>query len=388
MTHAGPRTGTTLSAVTEAGRKAALIGYLPIGFPSVPGSIEAMVELVRSGVDIVEVGVPYSDPGMDGPVIQRAAEAALESGVRTKDVFTAVEAIASAGGTAVVMSYWNLVLQYGVTDFARDLDAAGGGGIITPDLIPDEAHDWLAASDRYDLDRIFLAAPSSTPERLARIVEGSRGFVYAASTMGVTGVRSEVDNHARELVSRLKEAGAVLDDSGQPFGCRRRCGEEDAVEVVLLRRSQPRSCLIGDEVGGDDAAASGGGEVAGEAVDAVLEHDVPVAHDDGGAAGGSDGFDRGEDVAGAHPVVQCRLTGTLDDGSVHSGIGVRHADLDDVDAIADEFDHGLDRSLHRGEADRKVADESGLAARLSDGVEGGSCAWAGVRHTCTAPSSM
>jgi tryptophan synthase alpha chain len=208
MTHAGPRTGTTLSAVTEAGRKAALIGYLPIGFPSVPGSIEAMVELVRSGVDIVEVGVPYSDPGMDGPVIQRAAEAALESGVRTKDVFTAVEAIASAGGTAVVMSYWNLVLQYGVTDFARDLDAAGGGGIITPDLIPDEAHDWLAASDSYDLDRIFLAAPSSTPERLARIVEGSRGFVYAASTMGVTGVRSEVDVHARDLVARLREAGA------------------------------------------------------------------------------------------------------------------------------------------------------------------------------------
>ncbi|UVI34479.1 tryptophan synthase subunit alpha [Brevibacterium spongiae] len=208
MTHSGPRTGTTLDSVAEAGRKAALIGYLPVGFPSVEGSIEAMVELVRNGVDIVEVGVPYSDPGMDGPVIQRAAEAALEAGVRTKDVFRAVEAIADAGGTAVVMSYWNLVLQYGVRDFARDLDAAGGGGIITPDLIPDEAGDWLAASDEYDLDRIFLAAPSSTPERLATIVSGTRGFVYAASTMGVTGVRSEVDSHARDLVARLKEAGA------------------------------------------------------------------------------------------------------------------------------------------------------------------------------------
>lgn len=208
MTHSGPRTGTTLNAVAEAGRKAALIGYLPVGFPSVDGSIEAMVELVRNGVDIVEVGVPYSDPGMDGPVIQRAAETALAGGVRTKDVFTAVEAISAAGGTAVVMSYWNLVLQWGVEDFARDLDAAGGAGIITPDLIPDEAHDWLAASDEFDLDRIFLAAPSSTPERLSRIVAGSRGFVYAASTMGVTGVRAQVDDHARDLVARLREAGA------------------------------------------------------------------------------------------------------------------------------------------------------------------------------------
>lgn len=208
MTRSGLRSGTTLDAVAEAGRKAALIGYLPVGFPSVDGSIEAMVELVKSGVDIVEVGMPYSDPGMDGPVIQRAAEQGLENGVRTKDVLTAVSAIAEAGGTAVVMSYWNLVLQYGVSSFARDLDSAGGGGIITPDLIPDEAADWVNASDEFDLDRIFLAAPSSTPERIATIVGASRGFVYAASTMGVTGVRSEVDDHARGLVTRLKEAGA------------------------------------------------------------------------------------------------------------------------------------------------------------------------------------
>lgn len=208
MTSSGPRTGTTLDAVAEAGRKAALIGYLPVGFPSVPGSIEAMVELVKSGVDIIEVGMPYSDPGMDGPVIQRAAEQGLAAGVRTSDIFSAVSAVAEAGGTAVVMSYWNIVLQYGVSAFARDLDSAGGGGIITPDLIPDEASEWVSASDEFDLDRIFLAAPSSTPERLATIVDASRGFVYAASTMGVTGVRSEVDNHARELVSRLKDAGA------------------------------------------------------------------------------------------------------------------------------------------------------------------------------------
>ncbi|WP_453984149.1 tryptophan synthase subunit alpha [Brevibacterium casei] len=201
-------TGETLESVAAAGRSAALIGYLPVGFPTVEGSIEAMVALVESGVDIVEVGLPYSDPGMDGPVIQRAAETALENGVRTKDVFAAVAAVTEAGGTAVVMSYWNLVLQYGVSAFARDLAAAGGAGIITPDLIPDEAADWMAAADEYGLDRIFLAAPSSTPERIAKIVAASRGFVYAASTMGVTGVRSSVDDHARDLVSRLREAGA------------------------------------------------------------------------------------------------------------------------------------------------------------------------------------
>ncbi len=201
-------TGDTLESVAAAGRSAALIGYLPVGFPTVEGSIEAMVALVESGVDIVEVGLPYSDPGMDGPVIQRAAETALENGVRTKDVFSAVAAVTEAGGTAVVMSYWNLVLQYGVSAFARDLAAAGGAGIITPDLIPDEAADWMAAADEYGLDRIFLAAPSSTPERIARIVAASRGFVYAASTMGVTGVRTSVDDHARDLVARLREAGA------------------------------------------------------------------------------------------------------------------------------------------------------------------------------------
>ena len=201
-------TGETLESVAASGRSAALIGYLPVGFPTVEGSIEAMVALVESGVDIVEVGLPYSDPGMDGPVIQRAAETALENGVRTKDVFAAVAAVTEAGGTAVVMSYWNLVLQYGVSAFARDLAAAGGAGIITPDLIPDEAADWMAAADEYGLDRIFLAAPSSTPERIAKIVAASRGFVYAASTMGVTGVRSSVDDHARDLVSRLREAGA------------------------------------------------------------------------------------------------------------------------------------------------------------------------------------
>jgi tryptophan synthase alpha chain len=185
--------------------RSALIGYLPTGYPDVPVSIEAMTALVESGCDLIEVGIPYSDPGMDGPTIAVATEAALQGGVRVRDTLTAVEAISNAGGRAVVMTYWNPVLRRGVDAFARDLASAGGYGLITPDLIPEEADDWLAASEAHDLDRIFLVAPSSTPERLAKTVEAASGFVYAASTMGVTGARDAVSSAAPELVRRVKE---------------------------------------------------------------------------------------------------------------------------------------------------------------------------------------
>ncbi|TDK95820.1 tryptophan synthase subunit alpha [Mycobacterium paragordonae] len=193
----------------RAGGRAALIGYLPTGYPDVPTSLQAMTALVESGCDIIEVGVPYSDPGMDGPTIQRATEQALSGGVRVRDTLTAVESISAAGGHAVVMTYWNPVLHYGVDAFARDLAAAGGQGLITPDLIPDEAAQWIAASEEHGLDRIFLVAPSSTPERLVATVEASRGFVYAASTMGVTGARDAVSTAAPELVRRVKAVADI-----------------------------------------------------------------------------------------------------------------------------------------------------------------------------------
>lgn len=174
-----------------------------------PTSIDAMTALVESGCDIVEVGIPYSDPGMDGPTIATAAEAALRGGVRVRDALRAVEAISEMGGRAVVMTYWNPVLKYGVDAFARDLAAAGGLGMITPDLIPEEAAEWLAASDKHRLDRIFLVAPSSTPQRLAATVQASRGFVYAASTMGVTGAREVVSQTAPELVRRVKKVSDI-----------------------------------------------------------------------------------------------------------------------------------------------------------------------------------
>ncbi|MCH9667126.1 MAG: tryptophan synthase subunit alpha [Actinomycetia bacterium] len=189
--------------------RAALIGYLPTGFPDVQTSVSAMTALVESGCDLIEVGIAYSDPGMDGPTIAAATEAALSGGVRVRDALTAVEAISNAGGRAVVMTYWNPVLHKGVDTFASDLASAGGLGMITPDLIPDEAEEWLAASEAHDLDRIFLVAPSSTAQRLAETTRASKGFVYAASTMGVTGSRDNVSNAAPELVSRVREISDI-----------------------------------------------------------------------------------------------------------------------------------------------------------------------------------
>ena len=233
----------------RAQRRSALIGYLPTGFPDVPTSISAMTAMVESGCDIIEVGIAYSDPGMDGPVIAAAAGAALRGGVRVRDALAAVEAISKAGGRAVVMTYWNPVLRWGVDAFARDLASAGGLGMITPDLIPDEASEWLSVSEAHDLDRIFLVAPSSTPERLAATVRASRGFVYAASTMGVTGARDAVSVAAPELVSRVKAISDI------PVG------------VGLGVRSREQAAQIG---------AYADGVIVGSALVSALKNGIPA----------------------------------------------------------------------------------------------------------------
>lgn len=186
----------------------AFIGYLPFGFPDTDLSLEALRTMVDNGADIVEIGLPYSDPVMDGPVIQAASQIALRNGERIADVFRAVETVANAGGVPLIMSYWNLIFHYGVERFAADFANAGGAGLITPDLIPDEAGEWIEASDRHGLDRIFLVSPDSTDERLRLVARNARGFVYAAARMGVTGERSTLDDSSRELVERTGAAGA------------------------------------------------------------------------------------------------------------------------------------------------------------------------------------
>lgn len=203
------RVATAIEAARSEGR-GAFVGYLPLGYPDLRTSIEAAVVLAESGADVIELGPPYSDPVMDGPIIQEATQAALEAGFRLRDLFPAIREITSRTDVPVlVMTYWNPVFQYGVDRYADDLAAAGGAGLITPDITPDMAADWIAASERTGLDRVFLAAPTSSDERLDLVVEHSRGFVYTVSTMGITGERAELDAAARTLVGRLREHGVA-----------------------------------------------------------------------------------------------------------------------------------------------------------------------------------
>lgn len=191
-------------AATRSEGRAALVGYLPAGFPSREGCLRAVRTMVEAGCDIVEVGLPYTDPLMDGPVVQTAATHALEQGVHVPDVFAAVREVSDAGGAAVVMTYWNPVLRHGVREFAQDLAAAGGSGLITPDLVPDEGADWIEVADELGLAKIFLVAPSSTPARIAATTNVTSGFVYAASVMGVTGARTSVGEAAKGLVEKVR----------------------------------------------------------------------------------------------------------------------------------------------------------------------------------------
>jgi len=184
--------------------RAALIGYLPAGFPTPEQSVALIAAMVEAGVDIIEVGLPYSDPLMDGPDIQAAVDQALRAGTTPDTVLDVVGEVSAAGGTAVVMSYWNPIERYGVDRFAARLAGAGGHGVITPDLTPEEAGPWIDATSAHGLDRVFLVAPSSTDARIATVASVTSGFLYAASTMGVTGARSQVSSAAPALVARSR----------------------------------------------------------------------------------------------------------------------------------------------------------------------------------------
>jgi len=195
---------TAFEQAAEEGR-AALVGYVPAGFPSVPGAIEAALEMAAAGADVIEIGLPYSDPLIDGAVIQEAVHRALACGTRVADVLRTVAAVAAAGVPTLIMTYWNPVDQHGVARFAADLAAAGGAGLITPDLTPEEAGPWLAAAAEQHLDPVFLVAPSSSDERIELISSVCGGFVYAASLMGITGARASVSSQAAGLVRRVRE---------------------------------------------------------------------------------------------------------------------------------------------------------------------------------------
>ncbi|GAA1992374.1 tryptophan synthase subunit alpha [Amycolatopsis minnesotensis] len=245
-------------AKTRGEGRAALVGYLPAGYPTVDGSKDLLSAVIDGGADLVEVGVPYSDPVMDGPTIQAAADAALTAGFRLKNVFEVVEAVSARGGSAVVMTYWNPVHRYGVDRFARDLAAAGGLGMITPDLTPDEGEDWMAASQAHGLDRIFLVAPSSSEERIDRTVRASSGFVYATAVMGVTGARDTVGSGAEDLVRRTREHT----DLPIGVGLGVRSGEQAAEVAAFADAVIVGSALVTAAARGADAVRALSGELA------------------------------------------------------------------------------------------------------------------------------
>jgi tryptophan synthase alpha chain len=199
----------TLLANRESG-KGSLVGYYPAGYPTLKDSVDALVAMSENGCDILEIGVPYSDPVMDGLVIQVATEEARAAGFVLGDLFEVIRQVRARVDTPLlVMSYWNPVLRFGVEKFAKEIVAAGAQGMITPDLVPDEAAQWLAASEENELDRVFLVAPSSSDQRVADNSDASIGFVYSVSTMGITGERSKLDGLARELVGRVKSLSST-----------------------------------------------------------------------------------------------------------------------------------------------------------------------------------
>lgn len=248
-----------LFATTRAEGRAALVGYLPAGYPDVESTKVLLNAMVRGGCDLIEVGMPFSDPVLDGPVVQAAQQQALANHTRIADLFSVVESITSAGGRAVVMTYFNPVMAYGLERFAADLAAVGGAGVITPDLIVDEATEWSAACDAAGIAPIFLVAPSSGLERIAVTSAGTRGFMYAAAVMGVTGVRDQVSSEAPALVARCRQVTDL--PIGVGLGVRT---ADQAAEIAEYADAVivGSAFITAAEHGGADAVAGLAGELA------------------------------------------------------------------------------------------------------------------------------
>ncbi len=193
----------------RAENRAALIAYIPAGFPTIEGCKKAIKALVDGGVDAIEIGFPYSDPVMDGPIIQAAAEQSLAHGTGAADVFSALKCATDAGVTAVVMTYWNPIERYGVDEFAKSIADNGGSGVITPDLTIEESDRWIAATNKNGISPIYVVAPSTNDSRLGKVTSHCSGFIYAASLMGVTGTRTSISSGASDLVARIRKVSEL-----------------------------------------------------------------------------------------------------------------------------------------------------------------------------------
>lgn len=252
----------TLAGARAEGR-AALIAYLPAGFPTVEVGIEAVKAALDGGADVVEVGLPHSDPVLDGPVIQTADDIALRGGVRIADVLRTVrEAHAATGKPVLVMTYWNPVDRYGVERFTAELAEAGGAGCILPDLPVQESALWREHAEKHGLATVFVVAPSSRDERLATITAAGSGFVYAASLMGVTGTRASVGAQAADLVRRTRATTDLPVCVGLGVSDPDQAAEVAAfADGVIVGSAFVKRMLDAD---GDEAAVAAVRELAGE----------------------------------------------------------------------------------------------------------------------------
>jgi tryptophan synthase alpha chain len=192
-------------ALRKAEGRTAFVPFLTAGDPSLDRTVEAAWELEKAGADVLELGVPFSDPLADGPVIQRSSERALARGVTLEAVLGAVRRIREKSQLPLLLfSYFNPMLQRGLARLATEAAEAGVDGVLVTDLPPEEGDEWIAAARGADLDTVFLASPTSPAERLRRVAEASRGFVYAISRTGVTGERQALSDEAAPLVERLR----------------------------------------------------------------------------------------------------------------------------------------------------------------------------------------
>jgi tryptophan synthase alpha chain len=182
-----------------------LVAYLTAGDPSLAATRKFVLALAAAGADVIELGVPFSDPVADGPVIQRASERALRSGTTLTGVLEMVRSVrADTQVPLVIFSYFNPVLQMGLEKFADAARSAGADGVLITDLTPEEAGEYRAAMSSRGLDTVFLAAPTSTDERLARIAESSTGFLYLISRTGVTGAKDQLAEELPALARRVR----------------------------------------------------------------------------------------------------------------------------------------------------------------------------------------
>ncbi|MEU5300356.1 tryptophan synthase subunit alpha [Streptomyces noursei] len=263
---------TSVLAQARAEDRAALVGYLPAGFPTIDGGIRAMTEMLDGGCDIVEVGLPHSDPVLDGPVIQTADDIALRAGIRITDVLRTVREVHAATGAPVLcMTYWNPVDRYGVERFAADLAEAGGAGCILPDLPVEESEVWRKAAEQHGLATVFVVAPSSRDERLAKITAAGSGFVYAASLMGVTGTRASVGREAEDLVARTRATTDLPVCVGLGVSNAEQAREVAAFADGVIVGSAFVKCLLAAD-GDIDAGLAAVRTLAGQLGDGVRRH--------------------------------------------------------------------------------------------------------------------